>query len=234
MDIGLSFSFPFEDEKWVQKLLIGAVIVLVGIITLGILLLPVVGWGLEIMRRLIRDEHPILPEWQDFGRLFIDGLKLFAVVLVWSLPMIVLSACLGVAAAVAGGGGVPSGAYGSGAQNAMSTLISLVSTCISLPYGLALSILMPAAMGILADTGDFGRALNPSNAFQLVRANAGTYLLAWFVGAVALVVLQIVGTIACVIGYLPAIAYGTAVVGHLYGQAYRIATTNVQAMAQAS
>jgi hypothetical protein len=233
MDIGLSFSFPFEDEKWVQKLLIGAVIVLVGIITLGILLLPVVGWGLEIVRRMIRDERPILPEWQDFGQLFVDGLKIFALAFVWSLPIILISACFGLVAGFAGAAG-SGGGYGSNVQNVTSSLVSLVITCISLPYGLAVSILLPAAMGILADTGDFGRTLNPSHAFRLVRDNIGTYLLAWLVGAVAMFVLQIVGTIACLIGYLPAFAYGTAVVSHLYGQAYRVATTNVEVMPEAS
>jgi hypothetical protein len=222
MDIGLSFSFAFQDEKWVQKILIGAVIVLVGIITFGIGLLPLMGWGLAVARRLIRDEYPVLPEWQDFGQLFMDGLKLFALGLVWALPIIVLSACIGVFSALSGGAAIPSEGYSPGAQSAFGSLLSAVISCISLPYGLAISILMPAAMGILADTGDFGRALNPSNAFQLVRDNVGTYLLAWFIGAVALFVAEIVGTIACGIGLLPALAYATAVVGHLYGQAYRL------------
>lgn len=231
MDIGLSFSFPFQDEKWVQKILIGAVIVLVGIITLGILFLPLMGWGLAVTRRLIRDEVPALPEWQDFGQLFMDGLKVFALGLVWALPMILLSACIGAVTALLGGAAGAGSGYGSDIQNVTGSLLSLVISCLSLPYGLAISILMPAAWGILADTDDFGRALNPANAFQLVRDNVGTYLIAWFIGAVALFVSEVVGTIACGIGLLPALAYGTAVVGHLYGQAYRVSTTNVQVMA---
>jgi hypothetical protein len=219
MDIGLSLSFPFQDEEWVRKIAIGAVIVLVGIITFGIVLLPLMGWGLEVMRRLIRDQYPVLPEWQDFGQLFVDGLKLFALSFVWALPIILVSACLGVLGAFSTSGG---GEFGQGAQTAIGSVSAIVSTCIGIPYGLAIGILLPAAMGILADSDDFGRALNPANAFRLVRDNIGNYLIAWFIGGLALFVVQIVGTIACGIGLLPALAYGTAVVSHLYGQAYRL------------
>lgn len=219
MDIGLSLSFPFQDEEWVRKIAIGAVIVLVGIITFGIVLLPLLGWGLEVMRRLIRDQYPVLPEWQDFGQLFMDGLKVFALSFVWSLPIILVSACIGFAGAFSGSAG---GEFGQSAQTAIGSVGAIVSTCIGIPYGLAIGILLPAAMGILADSDDFGRALNPANAFQLVRDNIGNYLIAWFVGGVALFIVEIVGTLACFIGLLPALAYGTAVVSHLYGQAYRL------------
>jgi len=98
----------------------------------------------------------------------------------------------------------------------MSTLIS----CISLPYGLLLALIQPAAIGHLARTGNFGQALNPLNAFKILRANFGGFAITALFWIILFPILQSIGLLICIIGLFPAIAYGTAVFGHLIGQAY--------------
>jgi len=53
-----SFAFVFEDEQWIVKILIGAAILLVGILFSWLLLVPLIlalallsGYGVEITRR---------------------------------------------------------------------------------------------------------------------------------------------------------------------------------------
>jgi len=86
-------KYPFQDEKWLGKLAVGSVLMLVsmipilGIVT-GVLL---VGYLAEIIRRVaVSREDPSLPDWDDLSKYFQDGFKLFGVGFVYSLPSLVL------------------------------------------------------------------------------------------------------------------------------------------------
>ena len=101
VDYGKAFTFPQEDPAWIKKVAIAGVIMLVAFI-------PVVGWligllltgySLEITRRVIAGEQPILPEWTDFGALLKKGLFVLVVGLVYALPLIVVGACAGLPSA---------------------------------------------------------------------------------------------------------------------------------------
>lgn len=216
MDLGTSFSFLFQDEEWVKKLLIGSLLVFLGFITFGILLLPVIGWAMEIGRRVIAGEEEPLPDWTDFGTLFVNGLKAFAALLVWSLPIILVSACLAGLSALAGEQfASPSDA---------GVFMWFVSAClilISFVYAFVIAALSPALLGKLAEGAPFGEAINPAQAFKLFRANVGGFLLASILGSVIYSILSPLGTLLCLIGVFPAIVYGYAVWAHMIGQAYK-------------
>jgi hypothetical protein len=213
MDYGSAFSYALQDKDWLKKLAIAAVLVLTGI---G--MIPVLGWMMEITRRTIRQDPQLLPEWSDFGRLIVDGLKLMAGALIWLLPYILLSACLGGITAVIGG----QASSQSGVQN-VGLFLNVCLGVVALPYFIIFGLLLPGMEGILADTNSFGLAINPLNAVKLVRANFGGYLISWLGAMVISMLAFIVGTIVCVIGIYPAAAYSNAVIGNLYGQAYRVA-----------
>jgi hypothetical protein len=214
MDYGQSFSFVWKDPDWIKKVAIASVIALVGIITAGLALIPLAGWTVAITRRVIRGEEPALAEWADFGALIIDGLKVVVVAIVWSIPLMLIVGCFsGVAAVVAS----------QDQGGTFQTILSVLNACVSFPYGLIFGILLPASIGEIADHGQLGQALNPANAFKLVRANAGGYIIAWLLAGIASGLLSTVGTLICVIGLFPAIAYAAAITGHLYGQAYKVA-----------
>jgi hypothetical protein len=209
MDIGSAFTYVTKDEAWIKKLLIAAVLVLTGI---GII--PLMGWVIEIVGRVTREEQEVLPDWSDFGGLIVSGLKLFVAAFVWLLPIILLSACFALI-------GVAIGSQGSDTVSAIPGYLSILTSCVSVPYGILFSILLPAQIGYFAQTGSLGGAINPANAFKVLRANFGGFLLAWLIAGLALGVLAVIGTIVCVIGIFPAVAYAYAIMGHLYGQAYR-------------
>jgi hypothetical protein len=86
--------FPFKGEKWGLKLLIGSALILAVtyVPVLGLVaLVPVYGYNAQIMKRVIvDDEDPSLPEWRDWGALFLDGIKLLGISLIYGLPALLL------------------------------------------------------------------------------------------------------------------------------------------------
>jgi hypothetical protein len=210
MDFGTAFSYAFQDEEWLKKIAIGAVLVLTGI---G--MIPVLGWMMEIVRRS-KDGDYSLPDWADFGTLFVDGLKAMAVGLIWAIPGIVIGGCIGGGVAMIGQDSGDAMVFGGYA-------LTILSSCVALPYYLALLLLMPPMIGVLSDTGNFGEALNPANSFKLFRNNIGGYLIALVVQMFGFPILTSIGAIACGVGMFPAAAYGYTIIGNLYGQAYAAA-----------
>jgi len=209
MDIAASLRFTTEDKKWVEKILIAAVLIFTVIGGIAVL-----GWTVEIVRRVIRQDQELLPEWGEIGKYFVDGLIVIGVIFLWMLPLIVVAACLGIFGAI-----VSSAASDSGGN--AGTWLGACIAFLSLPYGLIVSFLIPPMMGIYATQGRFADAVNPAKAWQLARANLGGFLVAWVVAAAVGLVASVVGSILCLIGTYPLTAYAAAVSGHLYGQAYR-------------
>ncbi|MBN1537831.1 MAG: DUF4013 domain-containing protein [Anaerolineales bacterium] len=85
-------SFPFRDPQWKRKLGIAALLYL-AIYT--IILAPVhffiMGYFYRIMKHIIVDKgEPYLPEWDNWGKLFIDGLRLTIPGMFFSLPGLLL------------------------------------------------------------------------------------------------------------------------------------------------
>jgi hypothetical protein len=216
MDIGLALGFVFEDEEWVKKVLIAAVLVLTGIGGIA-----VTGWSVEIIRRLVNGDQEVLPGWDNIGKYFLDGLKLGVVFFIWSLPIILVGACVG--------GLIPLATDQFANSDSISIVQTVVISCVSLlaiVYSLILALLAPAAFGRSAEDLPFGQLLKPGPAFKLLRANFGGFLVAWILANIAFGILATVGTIVCVVGIFPAVAYGYAFAGHLLGQAYVKAKEN--------
>lgn len=217
MDFAAAFTHISQDQEWIKKLAIASVLALLAPL-LGITMLPLVGWMLEITRRVANGEQQTLPAWDNFGRYFADGFKAAVLMFVWVLPLALIVACLVGLGAVAGS------QMRDQNNAAMAVLVTNICTFILvIPYSLLLGILAPAAMATLAVTGELGAAINPSNALRLVRAGIGTYVIVWLINAFLPGVLTSIGSVVCGIGAAVGIAYGFTVLGHLYGQAYRLA-----------
>ena len=209
MDIGLAFSFPFQDKDWITKLILASVILLIPV--LGIIV--VLGWTLAITRNVIKGEAEPLADWSDFAGFLTLGFKGFLVSLVYALPIIVISIPFGIFA----------GFVDDQSAEALIALVSICFSCFSILYGVALAFIYPAAMGELAANDDLGAALNPSRIFSLIRKAPNVYILT-FLATIGAGFLSGLGVLLCFVGILFTSSYAYAVYGHLFGQAYLEAT----------
>jgi hypothetical protein len=167
---------------------------------------------LEVARRVIRGDTVPLAGWDDFGGTLILGLKAFVISFVYAIPIMVFS--------------IPTLAPALATSEETRTVLAFLTTCCScliVLYALLLALIFPAALGELAATDSLGAAINPSRILELLRANFGAYLIAWL-GAIAAGFVGSLGVILCFVGLLFTMAYAYAVIGHLYGQAYKQAT----------
>lgn len=209
MDLAKSFSFVFEDENWVAKIIIGGIIAII----------PIIGWFLVmgymvgIARNVIRNNPRPLPEWSDFGQLIVDGLYAFVIGFVYMLPLIIV-ACIFYA---------PAALLFSGDNGDMGTVGTLISCCFSI-FAVLYSLLagwffIPSALGHYADTNELGAALRFNEVLGLSRANPGAFLIALLVSVLASFLAGF-GILLCCIGVLFTTFYSQLVTGHIYGQAY--------------
>lgn len=218
MDIGKSFSFVFQDDRWITKLLIAAGILLVGVV-LGILIVPAIvaaallmGYAVEITRRVINGTQPLLPEWDNWQTLIVDGLKVLVIVIVYALPAILVSACLGIPAAIL--------RDNQGYQTGWSALLNTTSSCLSFLWSIVLGLVLPAAVAFFAVDGQLASAFRFSDVIAFVRKNIQNYLVVLVISWAAWLVATIAGSLVCGIGLLATIPYAYMVIGHLYGEAY--------------
>ena len=211
MDFGLAFSFPFQDEEWVKKVVLTAVISLIPIIGQ----IALIGWMVELTRRVIRGDAEPLPDWADFGDILVLGLKMFAIGFVYAIPLMFIAIPMAIFEAL----------IDSDSAVALYTIVTLCFSCFSLIYGLGLAFFVPAAVGELAATDNLGAAINPANILAHVRTAPSAYLLA-FLGTIVAGFLSGFGIILCFVGVIFTAVYASAVQGHLYGQAYLEATNS--------
>ena len=215
MDIGKSFTFVFEDEDWIVKILIAAAILTVGILFSWLIAIPLIlafaligGYSVEITRRVIHGDPQALPEWDNWGALIADGFKVIVIGIVYALPIIILGLCLGI----------PIGVLAEEAEGAASVLTMLLS-CLNFLLAIAMSLVLPAAIAFWVADGELGAAFRFGQIFAFVRDNLKTYLITFLMSWVASFVGGL-GSIVCGVGALLTAPYGWMVTGHLYGQAY--------------
>ena len=157
-DLGSLFTFAFRDPKALSKFVIGSLmVVLIPLFGLG--LLALLGFGVRTARGALRgDEHP-MADWDDFGGVLLDGIKVFGVIAGYTLAAIVMGLALvaiGVFWALIGQ------SMGSPAVVATSVVGSLTSIFFLVFAALIAKALIPAGIVQLAATGRFTAAFRVS------------------------------------------------------------------------
>jgi len=90
-DLKKVFSYPFNTANWQRKFVIGS------LVTLPSLLIPILpavflfGYYARIFKDIVvRKAEPSLPTWDDWETLFVDGLRVFGIWIIYFLPGILL------------------------------------------------------------------------------------------------------------------------------------------------
>jgi hypothetical protein len=185
MDIGKALNDSLEYakdavwEKWVRWILL----------IISTIIFPLIlGYELEVYR----GKKPA-PEPSDWGKLFIDGIKLFIIQLIYAIPVLIVAVIFigtGVILAIGGSPGAAMAAIGTIALGVILTLI------------VAIIIGLFEAMGVVrfARTGKMGEAFN----FNAILAQIGK--IGWGSYIIALIVVFIVAfIIAAILSIIPVI-----------------------------
>ncbi len=217
MDFGLAFSFPFKDPDWFKKIGLVGLVSIIPIV--GQLVL--IGWAVEITKRVIDGFDNVLPDL-DFGDQLGKGFQVFLIGLVYAIPLFILMIPLAVIDS--NSTAMISNGNNTGGYSMMA--LSLCCAGVLGLYGLFIAFVLPAAIGNFAAKGALGAAFQFSEVIALICKAPVAYLIV-FLGTIVAEFVGSLGAIACVIGLIVTISYSYAAVAHLQGQAYNEAVKMV-------
>jgi hypothetical protein len=209
MDIGKSFTYVFDDEDWVTKILIGALFVLLSFVVIGIPF--VLGYIVETVRNVMDGNPRPLPDWADLSPKFTKGLMFFLILLIYSLPIIFVSCLTWMGGIIAE------------ESEAVGAFLACMN-CLSMLWGFLVAVVTPAATIRYALTGEFISGFQFGGIFNFIANNLANYIIAFLLSVLASTI-GTLGVILCGVGVLFTGLWALLVEAHLFGQVYRASET---------
>ena len=213
-DFAKPFSYVFDDPDWLQKILIGGLFYLAGIFIIGWFF--VLGYVARTTRNVIAGHARPLPEWENIGEYFNEGLRLFGVVLMVILPVTMLAMLLWVPAMVLG-------SVDNEGVAAIGGMFSALIGCLFFPISLAIWFFLPGMLLFTAVEQRFGAAFELGRIWLFIRQNIGNYLLALVIYLIARF-LGSAGMMLLCIGVIFTAFWSFLITAHGFAQVYRLAT----------
>lgn len=229
MDIGRALTYFSEDERWVEKTAIGTGLLLISSLLL-VALVGVLGYFIlfgylvRLLQNVRDDVHPVLPEWDRWGDDLIRGVKLACVYLVWTLPIMLVSAPLFIVGVVISENvRSPDGDIG--------VILSVCALCLQFFVGIAYLVFQPGFTIAFARNETIKDGLQVSEIWDWTRDNIGNVAIVAILTVIASMIIttvgSIVGLILCVIGAVVTVPLSQLIIyyfqSHLYGQLARVA-----------
>jgi hypothetical protein len=196
MDIGKSLTYMFEDEKWANKVVVGAVINMIPILNFAS-----AGYMLATIRNVANDIVPSLPTWDDFGDYFVKGLVLTIIGLIYALPLLILSCCpIGVMFTLT----IAENEDVATALGVLGLIVLGLFGLLVFLYALAYTFVMPAVILHYASAEDFSAAFRFGQIFAFIRDNLTSYVKAWLYVLVVGIVIGIGELmVGLILGWIP-------------------------------
>lgn len=230
-------TFPFRDAKWKEKMLVGSLIAFASFMIPFIPQLLLTGYGVQMARRMVLENaEPHLPEWNDWGALLMDGLRVGLARLIYLLPVFIPFICgyLGLFGLVFTGAVLEeSSRRGSEVVSTLvpfGFLVFLGSAMITLVLSLPISLMMMAATMHAAVKQEFAAAFRFREWWPIFRGNLSNYILGFLLllglGTVAAFALQIIYFTVILCCLLPLIMavyayYASLIYEAVFAQIYR-------------
>lgn len=225
MDVGQAFAFINEDEEWLKKVGIGAIVGAIPIVNFAVF-----GYQAEVARNVVAGEERPLPEWQDFGKYFVNGLRIVGAMFVYLLPVILLTLCASLSMFFIV---EPTGQPTSGSTPPppeIFVIFGLMFACI-MPYTIFINIIWPLFTIQNVREEKFRANFRFSEMWRLIRRQPGNYILivvlyfGLYMGvsfllfpAIILLFIPCLGWIAYLLLSGAAMMLVMLVIGHLQGQ----------------
>jgi hypothetical protein len=211
MDFSKAFVFVTEDDERVKKIGTGAVLTLFAWLVIPMFF--VIGYQVAIIRRVMKNDPEPLPEWEEWGKIFMDGLVVIVAMFVYALPLILLFLCSMVIWLPA--------ATGNDVLAGGAVLGVVVIGCLVFLYAIVLAFIVPALYIQYARHGDFASMFRVGQVIAITRENFVNILIVILVTIAASFLLGLVTWIP-ICGWLIIAPVGnfwiSVAVAHLYGQ----------------
>ena len=205
MDIGKSFSYVFEDKKWIEKILIGGIVSLIPIVGFWL----VYGYLIQLVRNVRNHEPEPLPAWDEWGDKLIEGLKLMIIYFIWGLPLFILYFLIILPLSFTGD------------SDSGSTIAGLFATCFGCFAFLYAIILWLATPGITikyAEGGQFSDGFKVGEILDFTKSHLGQIVIVALVSWVVYMIAGLVGTLLCFVGLFFTLFWGMLVQYHMMAQ----------------
>ena len=178
-------SYPFQDPSWKKKLLIGSLLILFSPLLLLVPEIFMIGYCGHILRRMAGEGgQPYLPEWDDWGSLFMEGQRILGVRVVAAIPILVF--ILPAVFLIYGSAMIPAIFSSPSSTNTpaalmfiplIGSLAGLLLALIGMVVSLVYTLVMPAILSHVVVHQSFARAFKVSEWWAIWRANMGGYLM---------------------------------------------------------
>ena len=221
IDFAKCFTFAVEDPDWVKKILFGGLFTLLSALIVGIFFVS--GYWVRFLRRVVAGDPRPLPEWDDLGGIFNDGLKVVGVYFTYVAGMIVVVLALGCAAGLLGAG---IGSLSRASEGASSAAAALGGLGMAGAYGLflllalVLAVFLPAVFVRVVLKDRFSEAFAFREHLAFIKANLANYALSLVVYLVANFASQF-GALLCCVGLFPAVFWSYLIFGYALGETVR-------------
>lgn len=225
-DLNHLLYFPVENSAARKNFLIGALVILASFIVPFLPYLLAIGYNMRIMQQIIAGEKPRMVDWDDWERMLKDGLKLFGVQFIYSLPLLLVFLPTMLILFV-----TPFMAAIMENENIffLSFIVFPIFVVCLLPLSLAVGLIIPAPQAHVAATGQFSAGFRLSEWWPIFRKNIGGFLVAFLIiygvsmlVSIAFQFISMTVILLCLLPFiLPAFSFYLLLVQHaLYAQAY--------------
>ncbi len=214
MKLGHAFTYIFDDQDWVGKIIIVMVLTFatallmpfffLGLVPLAILL----GYTVELVANVRDNTANPLPKWGDYGQTLSKGVPVLTAMVAYNLPAIVLTSCFWL---------IPS----LFTDEIATGFFTLILVCCLLPFVIIYTAVTwtMLAVGVVhyARSGQAGEFYKVSTLLDTAR-DMGTVTFGWILASIAInIIFGLIYIVPC-LGWIAGAGLSIPVHGHLLGQ----------------
>jgi hypothetical protein len=230
IDLNQIITFPFKDAESRRNFLIGCLVSLTAFIVPILPYFVLYGYAARIAKQILDNESPRMAAWDDWEGMIKDGIRLFGVRMVYSLPVLIVIFPMFIFMVA-----MPffmSNASSSELDVAIPAfmLVFFGLMCALIPISIPLAVITPAAEMYVVDKNEFAAGFRFREWWSIFRANIGGFIAAFVIYYMSTMILmfavQIIGAtliFACLVPLLlPALViYGLLIMYTAGAQAYK-------------